>query len=108
MQEARGTTSPIVNRKSQIENPESGQALVISLLALALAMLLVTGFLYFASTSQRATAATREQTVDRYSVDAGIEYGIWKLQNGASAPFNDAIAINGQTVVITVTQVLTP
>jgi type II secretory pathway component PulK len=87
---------------------ESGQALVIALLALALAVLLVTGFLYYASTSQRATTATRQQTVDRYSADAGIEYGIWQLENGASVPFTDTIVINGQAVVITITEVFTP
>jgi type II secretory pathway component PulK len=95
---------------------ESGQALVMALLALTLATLLVTGFIFYASTSQRATKAAREQTVDHYSTDAGAEHALWRLQNEPgfrqavreSSPVTYTIAINGQTVVITVTSVLTP
>lgn len=104
------------NRKSKIENRESGQAVVMALLALAIGVLLVSVFLYFASTSQRATAATQEQTMDRYSADAGIEYGIWRLENDpafrqqveANGSANLTLEINGQSVVVTVTHVLTP
>ena len=101
------------NRQSQ---GESGQALVIALLALALGIILVTGFIYYASTSQLATKAAREQNTDRYSADAGVEHALWRLTNEAGftetlasgTPVTYTIAINGQTVVITVTQVLTP
>ncbi len=104
--------------QSAIRNLQSerGQALVIALLALALAALLVTGFLYYASTSQRATQAARQETLDHYSTDAGAEHAIWRLTNESgftqtvttSSPFTYTITINGQTVVITVTRVLTP
>lgn len=106
----------IQNPKSQIEDGESGQALVLALLALALAVLLVSGFLFFASTSQRATQAAEQQTVDRYSADAGVEYGLWQLQYGGltntltitSPPAVFPFDINGQMVVVTITQVFTP
>jgi len=92
---------------------ESGRTLVIALVALALGMLLVTGFLYYVSTSQLATRASSEQTVDHYSTDAGVEHALWKLtHNGYSTttlesglPVTDTIDINGQTVTITVTKV---
>ncbi len=112
MQEARGTQHAIRGPQSEIRNRgESGQALVMALLALALGVLLVTGFLYYASTSQLATKAAREQTTDRYSADAGVEYGLWQLQYGGltntltiTNPFEVfTLTMNGQTVVVTVT-----
>jgi len=95
---------------------QNGQAIVLVLLALMLAVLLVTGFLYFSSTSQRAVSAAREQTASRYSADAGVEHAIWRLTNEAgftqtvalNSPVTYTITINGQTVVITVTGILTP
>jgi len=127
MQEARGKRqdierrafrnlkSEIKNQKSEIRNPH-GQALVMVLLALTLGVLLVAGFLYYASTSQLATRAARDQTANRYSADAGVEDAIWRLTNQAgftqtvtaNSPVVYNITINGQTVVITVTRVLTP
>ena len=99
-----------------MRNTDSGQAIVMALLALTVAVLLVVGFIYFASTSQRATNAAREQTANRYSADAGVEDAIWRLTNEVgftqtvttSSPVVYNITINGQTVVITVTRVLTP
>jgi len=111
----RNRKSKIRNQKSEIRNPH-GQALVMVLLALTLGVLLVAGFLYYASTSQLATRAARDQTANRYSADAGVEHAIWRLTNEAgftqtvtaSSPVVYNITINGQTVVITVTRVLTP
>jgi Tfp pilus assembly protein PilX len=106
---------PMTNDQSAIRN-QDGKTLVIALLALALGTLLVTGFLYYVSTSQRAVSAAREQTVSRYSADAGAEHAIWRLTNEAgftqtvtlSMPVTYTITINNQTVVITVTRVFTP
>ncbi|MFQ6100204.1 MAG: hypothetical protein ACE5OS_03065 [Anaerolineae bacterium] len=110
MQEARDAQHAIRNRS------ESGRALVIALVALAVGVLLVTGFLHYVSTSQLVTRAAREQMVDHYSADAGVEYGLWQLQYGGltnTLTITDPVevftlTINGQTVVITVTAVLTP
>jgi len=105
------------SRRYAIQNlGESGQALVLALLALTLGVLLVAGFLYYASTSQLATKAAREQTVSRYSADAGVEYGLWQLQHGGltnTLTITDPVEVytltlNGQTVVVTVTKILTP
>jgi hypothetical protein len=93
---------PTVNKQqSKVENPEEGQALVITLLALLLGVLLVSGFLYFASTSQRATTAAINQTTQRYSSDAGIERGLWLLQYGGVT--NTLTAIGSS--VVTQTQI---
>ncbi|MBI5567854.1 MAG: hypothetical protein HY870_23355 [Chloroflexi bacterium] len=103
--------SKINNQQSTIDNPEEGQALVITLLALLLGVLLVSGFLYFASTSQRATTAAINQTTQRYSADAGIERGLWLLQSGGVTDTLSAIGssvitqttINNLTVTIIIT-----
>ena len=95
---------------------ESGKTLVIALLALAIGTMLITGLLYYVSTSQWAVSAAREQTASRYSGDAGVEHAIWRLTNEAgftqtvalNSPVTYTITINGQTVVITVTGILTP
>ena len=95
---------------------ESGQILVLALLALALGVILISGFLYYVSTSQRATEAVSEETPDQYSADAGAEDAMWKLANqptfrdslAGGAPYTYTISINGRTVTITVTKVLSP
>jgi hypothetical protein len=90
--------------------------MVIALVALALGTLLVTGFLYYVSTSQLAARAGTGQITGHYSTDAGVEHAIWRLtyEPGftdtvtANSPVTYTIAINGQTVVVMVTRVLTP
>lgn len=95
---------------------ESGQAVVIALVALALGILLVAGFLYYVTTSQRASEAAQEQAINHYSTDAGVEHAIWRLMHEpgftttleSGDPVTYTIDINDQTVAITVTKVLTP
>lgn len=103
-------------KKSEIRNQESGQAIVMALLALAVAVLLIAVFLYFASASQMATQAAGEQTIERYSADAAVEHAIWRLQNEPgfpltvtnNSPYTYTITINNRTVFITVERVLAP
>jgi hypothetical protein len=103
--------SEISNQRSEISNSESGQAIVLVLLALVLGVLLVSGFLYFASTSQRATTAALNQTTQRYSSDAGIERGLWWLQYGGLTNTLTTIgsSVMTQTVInnLTVTIIIT-
>lgn len=95
---------------------ESGQVLVMALIALAVGVLLVAAFLAYASTSQRASQGAREAMVDHYAADAGVEHAIWRLtyesgftQTVASgSPIVYSITVNGRTVMITVTQVVSP
>ena len=91
---------------------ESGQTLVLVLLALAVGMLAVSGFLYFASTSQLVTKAAREETIHRYAGDAGVEYGLWLLGHGgladtltvSSSPFVTTVVVNGVTVTVEISK----
>lgn len=94
---------------------ESGKTLVIALLIVALATLLIGSFLYYVSTSQRVENAAREELQLHYAADAGVERAIWRLvyEPGftqtvqTAGPAVDSLTLNGQTVVISVTQ-LTP
>lgn len=95
---------------------ESGQALVIALIVLAVGVLLVAAFLYYVSASQRASRGAQEAVTDHYTADAGVEHAIWRLTYepgftqtvAAGSPVVYTITINGRTVVITVTQVVSP
>lgn len=116
-QEARSKSQAVRGGKHGTQRSgESGQAVVIALVALAVGILLVAGFLYFVTTSQRASQAAQEQVVDRYSTDAGVEHAIWRLTHEpgftttleSGDPVTYTIDINGQTVAITATRVLTP
>lgn len=104
-QEAGGSPARPANLQD-----ERGQAVVMALLALAVAVLLIAVFLYFASASQMATRAADEQTIERYSADAGVEHAIWRLQNEPgfpltatnNSPYTYTITINNQVVTVTV------
>ena len=111
MQEARDKRQEVGCKRRAFHN-QDGQALVMVLLALTLGVLLVAGFLYFASTSQQATRAALNQTTQRYSSDAGIERGLWWLQYGGLTKTLTTIGsfavtqtmINNLTVTITITR----
>ncbi len=98
-----------------MKNRESGQVLVMVLLALALGALLLGIYLAYVSTSQRSGQEAREAVVERYAADAGLEDALWRLANEpgyaesiGSTPDVYTIEINGTTVVITVTRALEP
>ena len=104
------------SRRSRGAAAQSGQMLVLALLALALGIILIAGFLYYVSTSQRAAAAVLEEALEQYSADAGAEDAMWKLANlpafrdslAGGVPYSYTIDINGRTVTITVTKVISP
>ena len=104
------------DRDTRQARREGGQILVMALLALALGVTLISAFLYYVVTSQRASGAAREQAIDHYSADAGAEDAIWRLDNEAGfadslvggTPYSYMISINERTVTITVTRVLNP
>jgi hypothetical protein len=63
---------------------ESGQALPLALVALAVGAVLVTPFLTDVSVNLLASRQTDEAIADYYSADAGIEWGLWRLKNDAT------------------------
>jgi hypothetical protein len=58
---------------------ERGQALPIAIAALALGALLVTPLLRGAGVGSRFTNTVGERAIERYSMDAGIEWSGWRL-----------------------------
>lgn len=93
---------------------QSGKTLVIALIIMGVASLLIGGFLYYVSTSQRLTTSVQEQMEEHYAADAGVEHAVWQLTNDDAFAENvinaadegDVIVytetVNGETVVITV------
>ncbi len=68
-------------RWSLLAGREDGQALPLALIALAVSAVLVTPFLTIVSVNVLASRQTDEVIADRYSVDAGMEWGLWRLKN---------------------------
>ncbi len=60
---------------------QEGQALPLALIALAIGVVLVTPFLTIVSVNVIASRQTEEAIADRYSADAGMEWGLWRLKN---------------------------
>ena len=60
---------------------QSGQALPLALVALAVGTVLVTPFLTNVSVNLLASRQTDEAIADYYSADAGIEWGLWRLKS---------------------------
>lgn len=96
-------------------NHESGQALVMVLLALALGALILGAYLAYVSASHRSGQDAQKALGQRYAADAGVEDALWRLMNEpgyaekvAQDPDTYTIMLNGETVVITVTNALTP
>jgi hypothetical protein len=58
---------------------ERGQALPVAVAVLALGAILVTPALEGAGTSNKAANSTGRQMLERYSMDAGIEWSGWRL-----------------------------
>jgi hypothetical protein len=83
-----------------------GQALPMAMGALALGALLVTPLLTGASTNSKATGLVGQRALERYSMDAGIEWSGWRLLSNprltAATSYTDSplqplpAAVNGQ------------
>ncbi len=81
-------------------NGEKGQVLPLALLALAVGSLVIAPFLGHASSSLTSSRIYGQAIVEQYSCDAGVEHGIWHLQNGdLEVP---EFTINDQTVNVTI------
>ncbi len=78
----RGTIRSIYGRcrsKMRQYAVKSGQALPITLGALALGIMVVAPFLTHASTNMVSALNYNQAIEENYAADAGIQYGIWKL-----------------------------
>lgn len=87
-----------------MKNSESGQALVLALILLALGTLLVVPGLNLTGTSTRYHQLIENKTVEGYSADSGMEYALCKLYNAPGAytetPLDETFDLNGKTVHI--------
>ncbi len=92
-----------------MKNRESGQALILALIVLALGALLVTPTLNLAYTSVKYHGRAMEKTLEVYSADSGIQYGLAKLRNdpeGYKEPTpGDSFTLNGITTDVTIEHV---
>ncbi len=94
-------------------NGQSGQALPLAIMALAIGSLVVAPFLGYAGTGLIGSRVYGEAIKQQSAADAGVEHAIWRLVNGdlagqLSQPGDEATyqldeTINGLTVDITVT-----
>ena len=88
-----------------MKGKESGQALIMVLVILALGTLLVFPTLVQAYTSQRYHQLVERNTSNAYAADSGIEYGYWEVYNNAEevqgTSWQQSFAINDATVNVT-------
>ena len=88
-----------------MKNRESGQALVLALILLALGALLVIPTLNLTTTSTKYHQLIGGKTVQSYSADSGMEYALCKLYNApgeyTGTPLDETFNLNDTTVRIT-------
>ncbi len=87
------------------KNKESGQALVIALILLALGSLLIVPALNLSFTSLKYHQSIESETMEGYSADAGVEYALCQLYNNpggyTETPLQANFDLNGRTVNVT-------
>lgn len=81
---------------------ESGQALIILIVAIALSITILTGATLTAITLAKNTFLTETSLTAYYGAESGVEYGLMKLiRNPGNCPApNDALTIDASTVTI--------
>jgi hypothetical protein len=94
-------------------NSQSGQALPLAIMALAIGTLVVAPFLGYAGTNLISSRVYGETIAQQSACDAGVEHAIWSLikddlaeqltQSGDEVTYQLDETINGLTVSITVT-----
>ncbi len=90
-----------------LKNRESGQALVLALILLALGSLLVVPGLNLSATSLKYHQLIEGKTLESYSADSGLEYVLCKLYNDPGAytgtPLQESFNLNNRTVSVNAT-----
>lgn len=84
---------------------QSGQALIMALILLALGGLVITPLLMQTATNLKYHNMIQQETLRAYSADAGVEYGLCEVFNNPeeyqSAPLDYSYDINNTTVNVT-------
>ena len=60
---------------------EAGSAFILALMVVAAVGLMVVPVIYLATTGLRSTNLAQQRILERYAVDAGVEQGIWIIEN---------------------------
>ncbi len=94
-------------KKLFIKNGESGLAMIMVLIMLALGSLIVVPTLTLSSTNLEYQRVVERNTLETYAADAGAQYAIFELSNnpGAFGPETLSSTINGKTVTVIVENV---
>jgi len=80
---------------------EKGQALILVLILLLVGGLVIVPVLNYASTTLKASQVFEKDVKEIYAADAGIEYGLWRIQQG-DENFSETLTVNGMQVTIKV------
>ncbi len=88
---------------------ESGQTLILALIAVALGALLITPTLYFLGTAIKSTVVHQRLTSELYAADSGAELALWQIKTKAiglpevgNPPLASNIVLNGKDVAGTI------
>jgi len=88
-----------------VKNGQSGQALIMALILVALSSLLVIPILGLAGTSLNYHRVIQRNTLETYAADAGVEYALCELGNDPegyqSNPLESSFTLNDRTVNVT-------
>jgi cytoskeletal protein CcmA (bactofilin family) len=79
---------------------EKGKALLMDLILLVVGGLILTPLLGLMATGLVTGQVYEKKTYELYAADAGVEYGIWHLQDGGSANDTLEFTMNGKDAVV--------
>ncbi len=91
---------------------EEGQAMILALILLAVGGLIIAPLLSYMSTGLKVGQVYEENMAELYAADAGVEDGIWRIQNDVSLPLDvgDIVTypitggVNNKAVNVTITK----
>jgi predicted acyltransferase (DUF342 family) len=84
----------------KITGDENGKVLILTLILLVVGGLVLTPLLGLMSTGLVAGQVYEKKTDELYAADAGVENGIWHLQQGGSVDDILELTINGKAVTV--------
>jgi len=84
----------------KIIRQEKGHGIDLVLILLGVGGLIMAPLLGLMSTGLLAGQVSEKKTAELYAADAGVEYGIWHLQQGGSANDTLELTVNGKAVTV--------
>jgi len=96
----------IIKRVRHVLIDEGGKVLILTLILLVIGGLILAPLLGLMSTGLIAGQVYEKNTAELYAADAGIENGIWHLQQGGSPDDVLEFTLNGKDVTVTMNQIV--